>query len=431
MKEIFASHSEACTFLHNNETRKDDVLVLEPLLPFGPIKNAPLCEERRKFLADIDSDAGCDKEAVVHFWDELVKNYHNIWNLTSEKEIRIWYSDYPGEQAFFYYLCSVFDGKNVKVNVIYESDFNNKKSNDDEILGWPSYAHDEMMKAQSVSKVLSKDEVHKAAEKWKKLQNENAFFRTVRNRELVSDFPDYRDGLTSLQRSVLYAMYRLSPESEKNLKATAVVAETIWCEMFGDWNIYSVLKNMSQKSPLPYPFVSIQGQPEPENDETLFYQNIKAELTDIASALLKNVDSEAVPYLATGRGEGITKPEFLPGDFPNVFCNGNYSLIPHKLENVRKMLDAYARNPDITIDELIDLIGEPFFTDGRIILNPETLPEIYRTGKEILRYKYADSEKIYEDEINYTLLKDGKGILMNLKELVEAYTEYRKSMREK
>ena len=94
------------------------------------------------------------------------------------------------------------------------------------------------------------------------------------------------------------------------------------------------------------------------------------------------------------------------------------------------MLDAYARDPDITIEELIDLIGEPFFTDGRIILTPETLPDIYRTGKGILRYKYADSEKIYEDEINYTLLKDGKGVIMNLKELVEAYTEYRKSLRE-
>lgn len=89
------------------------------------------------------------------------------------------------------------------------------------------------------------------------------------------------------------------------------------------------------------------------------------------------------------------------------------------------MLDAYARNPDITIEELIDLIGEPFFTDGRIILNPETLPEIYRTGKGALRYKYADSEKIYEDEINYTLLKDGEGVLMNLKELVKNYADYR------
>lgn len=105
----------------------------------------------------------------------------------------------------------------------------------------------------------------------------------------------------------------------------------------------------------------------------MFYENIKAELTDIAFDLLKSVD----------------------------------------------------------IEELIDLIGEPFFTDGRIILNPETLPDIYRTGKGILRYKYADSEEIYEDEINYTLLKDGKGVLMNLKELVANYTEYRKSMREK
>ena len=426
MKELFVSESEALTFLLNNESRKNDVLVLDPLLPFGPVKNGPLCDERRKFLAKIDSDAGVDKEAADHFWYELTGNYHNIWNLTSEKEIRIWYSDYPGELAFFYYLCSVFDGKNVKINVIYESDFNNKNSKDDEISGWGSCSHDEMMEALSFSRVLNKDEVHHAAEKWKKLQNENAFFRTVRNRELVSDFPDYRDGLTSVQRSILYAMYRISPESKKMLKMTAILAETMGrYEMFSDWNIYSVLKNMSQKSSFPYPFVSIQGQPEPENDETLFYQNIKAELTDIASALLKNVDSEAVPYLATGRGEGITKPESLPGDFPNVFCNGNYSLIPHKLENVRKMLGAYAKNPDISIEELIDLIGEPFFTDGRIILNSDELPEIYRTGKGILRYKYADSEKIYEDEINYTLLKDGEGVLMNLKELVKNYADYR------
>lgn len=89
------------------------------------------------------------------------------------------------------------------------------------------------------------------------------------------------------------------------------------------------------------------------------------------------------------------------------------------------MLGAYAKNPDISIEELTSLIGEPNYTDGRIILNPDELPEIYRTGKGVLRYKYTDSGQEFEDEINYTLLKDGEGVLMNLKELVKNYADYR------
>ena len=90
------------------------------------------------------------------------------------------------------------------------------------------------------------------------------------------------------------------------------------------------------------------------------------------------------------------------------------------------MLNAFIDNTDIEEDKLIELIGVPKFADERILLNSEVLPSIYKTGKGIIKYKYFDSEEVYEDEIEYKFIHNGKPKLMNLKRLVSLYVEYYK-----
>ena len=429
MKEVFFDESALGSWLYNNPiTSRNDTYLIDPLLCFGLIKNGIVSEKRESFFCKNfwetkEVRKKSDKQFRA-FWHFIKKIYEKSLCLSSEKEIRVWYSDIPGELAGLCFICALLTGKETKINVVYQGDF------DKEINGWGGYLGSQLKEAAvRLTKTLHNDEIHKYAEMWHKLTEENQNFRTIKNGELVSDFVDFRDGLTSLQRSILYAMNeRGYANKDSYKKAVGIVVDVLWhYELYGDYFVYGQIARMTQKFATPYPLISGQGdfgtRRKPHADS---YSNTKIKLSKNGENLLENVHSAKVPFVPPfARDRGLAKPEFLPGDFPNVFCNGNYNLIPHKLENVTKMLGAYTKNPDISIEELTSLIGEPNYTDGRIILNPETLPEIYRTGKGFLRYKYTDSEQKFEDEINYTLLKDGEGVLMNLKELVKNYADYR------
>ena len=429
MKEVFFDESTLGSWLHNNPTSsRSDTYLIDPLLCFGPIKSDIFSEKRKSFFYkhfwEDKKDCKNTEKAFFDFWKQIEDFYKNSIFLLNEKEIRVWYSDIPGELAGLYFVCALMDGKKTKINVVYQGDY------DKETNCWGSYMSSQLKEALKFTKPLSDERVHEYAEKWKKLQEENQNFRTVKNGELVSDFVDFRDGLTSVQRSILFAMSEAGFSNNNACKKSVkIVVDILWhYELFGDYFVYGQIARMTQKFATPYPLISGQGdfgkRRRPHAD---VYYKTKIKLSKIGEKLLENVHSEKVPFVPPfARDGGLPKPEYLPGDFPNVFCNGNYNLIPHKLENVTKMLGAYEKNHDISIDELITLIGEPNYTDGRIILNPDELSEIYSTGKGILRYKYTDSERELEDEINYTLLKDGDGVLMNLKELVKNYVEYRK-----
>ena len=416
MKEVFFFCSNAGFYHYKNpHLPENDIYVINPLLTFGPLKNGVISVERmsffyKSFVSSSQKRNKSEKE-FKNFWSSIEKTHERALSLLKEKEIRVWDSVNPEALAGCYYICALLEDSNVKIKVIFQRDFDTD-----------CYDYGEVKK---IERTLTDEEIHQNAEKWRKLCEENQNFRTVKEGELVSDFPDFRDGLTTVQRSILFVMNEIGLSSQKSHKPSAKIFTAMWdYEPFGDYMVFSQIARLTQKFSVPYPLISGHGFFGTRKIPHAGY-NTKIRLSKRGEELLENVHSKKVPFIKVLWGKGVTKPEFLPGNFPNVFCNGNYNLIPHKLENVRKMLDAYARNPDITIDELIDLIGEPFFTDGRIILNPETLPAIYRTGKGILRYKYADSEKVYEDEINYTLLKDGEGVLMNLKELVKNYADYR------
>ena len=414
MKEVFFFCSNAGFYHYKNpHLQENDIYVINPLLTFGPLKNGVISVERMSFFykSFLCHERNKSEKEFKNFWNSIEKAHERALSLLKEKEIRVWYSVNPEALAGCYYICALLEDSNVKIKVIFQRDFDTD-----------CYDYGEVKKFE---RTLTDEEIHQNAEKWKKLCEENQNFRTVKECELVSDFPDFRDGLTTVQRSILFVMNEIGFSSQKSHKPSAKTFTAMWdYEPFGDYMVFSQIARLTQKFSVPYPLISGHGFFGTRKIPHAGYDT-KIRLSKRGEELLENVHSKKVPFIKVLWGKGVTKPEFLPGDFPNVFCNGNYCLIPHKLENVRKMLDAYARNPYITIDEIIDLIGEPFFTDGRIILNPETLPEIYRTGKGILRYKYADSEKIYEDEINYTLLKDGEGVLMNLKELVKNYADYR------
>ena len=433
MKDVFFHTSVLASYMHVPGVLRSNTCVIDCQLCFGPVKDGVVSDQRKTFFyknfrkeiygSKLGKKRPRTEKEFGWFWEYIVDCYKRALHLPNEKEIRIWYSDKPYELSGLYYVCSLIDGSDVKVSIVYQGDF------DKQLNGWGGYCAEQLKEALSLTKTLADDKIHEFAGKWHKLCEENQNFRTVKEGELVSSFVDFRDGLTPIQRSILYAMSEAGLSNNNACKKSGkIVNDVLWhYELFGDYFVYGQIARMTQKFVTPYPLISGQGdfgkRRRPHADA---YHKTKIKLSKIGEKLLENVHSAKVPFVPPfARDGGLAKPEYLPGDFPNVFCNGNYNLIPHKLENVTKMLGAYAKNPDISIEELTSLIGEPNYTDGRIILNPDELPEIYRTGKGFLRYKYTDSEQEFEDEINYTLLKDGEGVLMNLKELVKNYSDYR------
>jgi len=422
MKEVFISDSVASWFINYvkeySDLTIDDVCIIDPLLAFGPIKNGPISMERKEYFFN-----NYPKNDVMwpfsEYWKKHEKYDANIQNLLNEEEIRIWYSEYPANLAGFYYLCSLLDGKDIKVNVIdvtlYKSLFDTNEHK--------SFSKKKFNELSSCMKLLTQDEIHIIANKWKMLQEENQNYRTVVNGELISEYPDYRDGLTSIQRSILQSIYEINNNS-RFTKSASVIGHTLQNhELHGDFVVYSNLVQMVQDFNNPYPLLIGLGDfGDEKNNKPAAYRHTEVKLSKYGKALLKNINTDSVIFHKSPRNK--LNIEYLPGCFPNVFCNGNNNLLSHDYKNVIHMLEVYMNNPDIEEERLIELIGVPKFADRRILLNPEVLPEIYKTGKGIIKYKYADAETVYEKKIEYVFLNNGKPELMNLKRLVIMYSKH-------
>lgn len=431
MKEVFIGESAADSFVKiaGNNLTINDVCIIDPLLTFGPIKNGPISIERKEYFRQ-NYPKGDDWETFSEVWRTHEKFELNAQNLLNEDEVRIWYSGFSNDLAGFYYLCSLLDGKNIKVNIVDENDYSKNKYIHIRdwiqwIGGWGGHTGEELKEAISFSKLVSQKEIHTIAKKWRLLQEENQNVRTVFNGELISEYPDYRDGLTSIQRSIFQSIFEIN----NNLlfkKSATVIGNTLGkYELHGDIVVYSQLVKMVQNFNYPYPLLLGLGDfGKRDKTQPDCYRMTGVKFSKYGKALVENIFTGEVPfYESIGRGD-TKKIKYLSGLFPNIFCNGNTNLLPHNYENVIKMLETYIDNPDIEEEELIELIGKPKFADGRILLNSEVLSEIYKTGKGIIKYKYADSETVYEDKIEYVLMKDEKPVLMNLKYLVSLYIEH-------
>ncbi|MCQ2588556.1 MAG: DUF1835 domain-containing protein [Treponema sp.] len=119
MKEVFIGESAAKSFVQiaENNLTINDVCISDPMLTYGPIKNNPISAERKEFLFQ-NCSKGDVLEAFPEDWKSFEEYESNAQNLLKEDEVRIWYSEYPADLAGFYYLCSLLDGKNIRVNVV-------------------------------------------------------------------------------------------------------------------------------------------------------------------------------------------------------------------------------------------------------------------------------------------------------------------------
>ncbi|AGA24596.1 DNA gyrase subunit A [Singulisphaera acidiphila] len=246
--------------------------------------------------------------------------------------------------------------------------------------------------------------------------------------------PDVRDGLKPSQRRILMAMLDLglSPGGSTS-KCAGIVGETMKrYHPHGDNSIYPTLARMAQWWNMRHLLISGQGNfGSIHGLPPAAMRYTEAKLSPVAAEMLEDIKLDTVDFQPS-YDEKHQEPRVLPGKFPNLLVNGSggiavgmaTSIPPHNLGEVCDAVVAWIDNPQIELDELLEIIPAPDFPTGATICGRHTVREAYRTGrgKVILRAKYTIEEQkdgrsqIIFTEIPYQLTKEP--LLKKLAELV-------------
>ena len=203
--------------------------------------------------------------------------------------------------------------------------------------------------------------------------------------------PDVRDGLKPVHRRVLFAMNVLGNDYNKPYKKSArVVGDVIGkYHPHGDSAAYDTIVRMAQPFSMRYVLADGQGNfGSVDGDSAAAMRYTEIRMSKIAHQLLADLDKETVDFVPNYDGtEQI--PDVLPTRVPNLLANGSSGIAvgmatnipPHNLSEVVNGCLAMIRNPDITLDELMEYIPGPDFPTAGIISGRQGIVDAYRTGR--------------------------------------------------
>ncbi len=248
--------------------------------------------------------------------------------------------------------------------------------------------------------------------------------------------PDVRDGLKPVHRRVLFAMHELSNDYNKPYKKSArIVGDVIGkYHPHGDTAVYDTIVRMAQDFSLRYMLVDGQGNfgsVDGDNAAAMRYTEIR--MAKIAHELLADIDKETVDFGPNYDGSEH-EPFIMPARIPNLLINGSSGIAvgmatnipPHNINEVLDACFALLKNPETTVDELIELVPAPDFPTAGIIYGTVGVKEGYRTGRGRVvmrgRTHFEDMDKaggrqsIIIDELPYQVNK--KTLIEKIAELV-------------
>ncbi|MDM0058572.1 DNA gyrase subunit A [Variovorax fucosicus] len=236
--------------------------------------------------------------------------------------------------------------------------------------------------------------------------------------------PDARDGLKPVHRRVLYGMHEQNNDWNRAFRKSARIVGDVMGKYHphGDSAIYDTIVRMAQPFSLRHMLVDGQGNfgsVDGDNAAAMRYTEIR--LTKIAHELLADIDKETVDYGPNYDGSE-QEPLVLPARFPNLLVNGSAGIAvgmatnipPHNLNEVVDACLHLLRQPEASIDELMEIVPAPDFPTGGIIYGINGIKDGYRTGrgKVIMRAKchFEDIDRgqrqaIIVDELPYQVNK--------------------------
>lgn len=203
--------------------------------------------------------------------------------------------------------------------------------------------------------------------------------------------PDVRDGLKPVHRRVLYAMHELSNDWNKPYKKSArVVGDVIGkYHPHGDSAVYDTIVRMAQPFSMRYMLVDGQGNfGSIDGDAAAAMRYTEVRMAKISGGLLADLEKDTVDFVPNYDGTEMA-PTVLPTRFPNLLVNGSAGIAvgmatnipPHNLTEVISGAIAVLNDPDISVDNLMELIPGPDFPTAGIINGRAGIVEAYRKGR--------------------------------------------------
>ena len=236
--------------------------------------------------------------------------------------------------------------------------------------------------------------------------------------------PDARDGLKPVHRRALFAMHELNNDWNRPYKKSArIVGDVIGkYHPHGDQSVYDTIVRMAQDFSMRHMLVDGQGNfgsVDGDNAAAMRYTEIR--LAKIAHEMLADIDKETVDFGPNYDGSE-KEPLVLPSRLPNLLINGSGGIAvgmatnipPHNLNEVVDACLHLLRNPEASIDELMEIVPAPDFPTGAIIYGMTGVKDGYRTGRGrvVMRAKchFEDIDKgqrqcIVVDELPYQVNK--------------------------
>ncbi len=216
--------------------------------------------------------------------------------------------------------------------------------------------------------------------------------------------PDVRDGLKPVHRRTLYAMHDLGNYFNQAYKKSArVVGDVIGkYHPHGDQSVYDTIVRMAQDFSLRQVLVDGQGNfGSLDGDPAAAMRYTEVRMTRLAGELLADLDKETVDFVENYDGS-LEEPTVLPAKFPNLLVNGSSGIAvgmatnipPHNLGEVVDACIRVINEPDVSVEDLHEIVTGPDFPTGGIIYGAKGIVDAYKTGRGIIRIRArADIER--------------------------------------
>jgi DNA gyrase subunit A len=203
--------------------------------------------------------------------------------------------------------------------------------------------------------------------------------------------PDVRDGLKPVHRRILYAMHDLGMHSDKPYKKSArIVGDVIGkYHPHGDSAVYETMVRMAQDFNYRYMLVDGHGNfGSVDGDAAAAMRYTESRMSKISMELLRDINKDTIDYQDNYDGEE-KEPVVLPARFPNLLVNGTTGIAvgmatnipPHQLGEVIDGVLAISHDPEISTQELMEIIPGPDFPTGGLILGRSGIRKAYETGR--------------------------------------------------
>ncbi|HBR01830.1 MAG TPA: DNA gyrase subunit A [Ruminiclostridium sp.] len=203
--------------------------------------------------------------------------------------------------------------------------------------------------------------------------------------------PDVRDGLKPVHRRILYAMSQLGFTPDKAYRKCATTVGEVLGKFHphGDAAVYDSLVRMAQDFSLRYPLVDGHGNfGSVDGDPPAAMRYTESRLTKISMEMLREFNKDTVDF-KPNFDEHEIEPVVLPSRFPNLLVNGSSGIAvgmatnipPHNLTETINGIICYIDDPDVAVEDLMEIIKAPDFPTGGTIIGKSGIREAYKTGR--------------------------------------------------